>query len=360
MKNLTNIIGFSVLLLLSFGDSLKAQNVSFSKSTHSLVRSNSKDKKKENGRLKGDEKEKRDTLKNRIDRQIISVTEETAAAIKKLEDSQIPPDTLARLVQSKIELRRQTIIAIEQRYKILDKAYQNAYKRPRNTLFLPAFNSSQAINFYLESDTVASKFFSNNSIIYNSALQKLTFADETYSDYFGPIRFGIGFLLSSSSNSPDSVQAKDDVVQKIAMNAGNVYGSLSFPLLQWTDKSFFSVKSSFYSNIGADIPKNSTQSNTYGLTTTSGLNLNVYSKGFFEVVQFFYTGKVFFVGGNKNFEQRLGLNNFWMMQNSVGLAVNDKFRFRLDVYSALIKKEEKEFVRAAFPVTVSFDIVNPF
>lgn len=305
-----------------------------------------------------------DTLQARLTRrtraEIDSVVMAAINSITEAGDRKMRADSLARHIQTQNEIRRQAIIGIEQRYSMLMQAYDDAVKTPRRTLFLPALNSSQSINFYLEKDTISSKFFASNSLVYNSSLQKLTFANETYSDFFGPVRFGVGFLISSSSNSSDTTQAKDDAVQKIAANGGNVYTSFGLPFLNFTEIPFISIKSSLYTNIGVDVPKDSIQSNAYGLMTTSGVNLSIYSQGFLRVVQLFYTGKVFYVGGNRNFEQRLGLNNYWMMQNSLGLAINDKFRLRVDAYSGLGKQNEKTFIRSSFPVTISFDIVNPF
>jgi hypothetical protein len=268
-------------------------------------------------------------------------------------------DSLARYISSQLENRRNGIKNIEQRYSMVYQAYESAIQPPRNTLFFPSLNAPESINFYLEKDTMSNKFFSNNSLIYNGSQQKMSYGNETYSDFFGPIRFGIGFLISSTSNGKDTNQNKSDAIQKITATGGNIYTSFSFPFLSYTDIPFMSIKSSIYTNIGVDIPKDSVSASSYGLISSTGINVNVYSQGFLRILQVFYTGKVFYVLGNNNFQQRLGNNDFWLMQNSFGLAVKDNFRIRLDVYNGF-GAQVTDFVRSSFPVTVSFDLINPF
>jgi hypothetical protein len=226
--------------------------------------------------------------------------------------------------------------------------------------FFPAAYSREAIAFYTEKDTMASKFFCDNSLVYNSSIQKLAYASEAYCDFFGPIRLGLGYAITSASKSTDSAKNQSDAVQKIITNGGNLNYNVSFPLLALGDGSVFALKASLTTKGGVDIPKDSAAATTYGFLTSSGMNVNVFSRGYKNTIQLFFTSRLSYILGNKNFEKHLMENSFWLWQNSLGVAIKDKFRIRLDVYSGLSGENNQKFVRANFPVTLSFDIVNPF
>ena len=227
-------------------------------------------------------------------------------------------------------------------------------------LFLPAFYSRESIAFYTEKDTLASKFFSDNALLYNSSLQKLTYGTEAFADYFGPVRLGLGYAITSTSNTKDSNKTQSDAIQKIITNGGNVNYNISFPLFAFTTWDLLKVKASFTTKGGIDIPKDSASVSTYGYLTSTGINLNVYSVGILGVIQVFGTSRMSYVLGNKNFEQHVQQNSFFLWQNSIGVAVKDKYRVRFDVYSGLSGSANAQFVRSNFPVTLSFDVINPF
>src|SRR5262249_51123508 len=119
-------------------------------------------------------------------------------------------------------------------------------------------------------------------------LQKLSFYNETYYDFFGPFRLGLGFALTSSSNSPDSLKAKDDAAQKIIAGGGNLNLNLSWPLFQWTeDRLIVKTKALLSYKGGVDIPKDSASTSTYGFLNDLGMNLNFYSIGILKKIQLF-------------------------------------------------------------------------
>ncbi|MFL9484803.1 hypothetical protein ACI6Q2_18610 [Chitinophagaceae bacterium LWZ2-11] len=232
------------------------------------------------------------------------------------------------------------------------------YRRGLVQLF-PAPNANASIRFFTEADTLSSKFFANTMLNYNGSSQKLSFTNETYFDFFGPIRFGLGFALTSASSQTDSAKKNtDDAIQKIIAGGGNINYSLGYPLFSATaerliikTKAFFSYKG------GVDIPKDSSSSSNYGFINDIGLTVNFYSVGIFKTIQLFESSRISYVCGNKNFYNRLGTADFWLNQNSLGISIKDKFRLRLDYYVGL---SSNGFVKQNFPLTISFDISNPF
>jgi len=229
-----------------------------------------------------------------------------------------------------------------------------------NRKVLPVYYNDESISFFTEKDTLASKFFANNSLLYSSSLQKLTYSSEAYADYFGPIRIGLGYTITSSSNATGSSSTSSNSIQNIIANGGNLNYNVSFPVLAFTDWNILKIKAFLSSNGGIDIPKDSTNTASYGYLTTSGIVLNAYSAGELGNIQIFYTSKFSYVLGNKNFEKQALQNSFFLWQNSIGVAVKNNFRVRLDVYSGLSGSANAQFVRSNFPVTLSFDVINPF
>lgn len=233
-----------------------------------------------------------------------------------------------------------------------------SYRRGLVQLF-PAPNANASIRFFTEADTLSSKFFANTMLNYNGSSQKLSFTNETYFDFFGPIRFGLGFALTSASSQTDSAKKNtDDAVQKIIAGGGNINYSLGYPLFSATaerliikTKAFFSYKG------GVDIPKDSASSSNYGFINDIGATVNFYSVGIFKTIQLFESSRISYVCGNKNFYNRLGSADFWLNQNSLGISIKDKFRLRVDYYVGI---SNNAFVRQNFPLTISFDISNPF
>jgi hypothetical protein len=262
--------------------------------------------------------------------------------------------------QTQADYRTAKEDTIEARAKAYIK-FLEKQKRARTTPhFFPCGSSPSTMRFYLESDTNASKFFGDNSLMYSTTSQKLSFGNETYSDYFGPIRFGVGFMITSGSSGKDTTKAQTDAIQKIISNGGNLNFSLGYPLFQYADFNIVNIKASLVATGGVDIPKDSVKVSSYGLVSNTGVNVNFYSQGFLGVIQLFYTTKASYIWGNKAFENHLSQNSFWLWQNSFGIAVKDQFRMRLDIYKSLSGDVSRKFVKDQFPVTVSFDIINPF
>lgn len=224
----------------------------------------------------------------------------------------------------------------------------------------PAFYPHESQLFFTEKDTLASKFFANNSLLYSSSLQKLTYSSEAYADYFGPVRLGLGYTITSSSNTSGNSSTSSNSISNIIANGGNLNYNVSYPLLALTNWEVLKIKAYFSSNGGVDIPKDSTNVASYGYLSTTGIVMNAYSTGDLGEIQLFYTSRLSYVIGNKNFEKQAMQNSFFLWQNSFGVAVKNNFRVRLDVYSGLSGHDNHQFVKSNFPVTLSFDVINPF
>jgi hypothetical protein len=218
--------------------------------------------------------------------------------------------------------------------------------------FLPAFYSGQAIMFYTEQEENDKKFFSNTLLNYNSTDQKISLFNEIFNDYFGPVRIGVGFMLTSTSkDSIIATKEKKDLVQKIASGGGNFNISAGMPFLKFTEEDqVVKIKSSIQIKTGLDIPKTGETTADYGFFSDLGINTSFYSEGVFKNISLYATSKLSYITGNAQFEKRLTANNFFMSQLSVGIAVKDMFRVRMDFYQG------NDFVRSSFPATVSFEI----
>jgi len=230
-----------------------------------------------------------------------------------------------------------------------------------NRHLFPASYSNEAISFYTEKDTLVSKFFSDNSLIYNNSQQKLAYGSEAYCDYFGPVRVGIGYTITSAANTTnDTVKNRSDAVQQIITSGGNINYSLSYPLLVVMVGDHLEIKANFAHKGGVYIPKDSAAASTYGFLTSTGMNVNIFSQGFNNVISLFGTARIAYVLGDRNYQKYLDENSFWLAQVSFGIAIKDNFRIRFDQYFGLSGMENQKFVNSNFPMTVSFDIVNPF
>ncbi len=297
-------------------------------------------------------------LKDSLDSMIIVMRSNTQDAIISFyKQNSLNPDTI--VAHGNSVLADQSDIA-EQR---VESFRQTKYLLRRNNNsrdFFPAKYSQETISFFTSKDTLASKFFNDNSLVFNSTKKKLGYSSEAYCDYFGPIRVGIGYTITSASSDKDTSEAKNDAVQKIMSNGGNLNYNVSYPLMSFGNGSTFSFKAYLSTKGGVDIPKDSAAASTYGFLTSSGMVANLFTKGYTNVMQIFLTSRIAYIYGNKNFENHLNQNSFWLWQNSLGIAIKDKFRVRLDYYNGLSGADNAKFVNENFPVTVSFDIVNPF
>ena len=238
------------------------------------------------------------------------------------------------------------------------------YETGHPKLFLPAIHNRESLRFY-ENDSTHIKLFRNNSVYYSPVDNQMILSTEVVNDYFGPIRFGLGFQIKSNAKT-DSLSTADstlnsekklDVVSDLKNEGGDVNLNLAFPLLQiGTGSRFFTAKSSLFSNLGFSLPAFNAVSNDFRLNNYGGINAVIYSRGLLTRISILMDGSVGYVAGNKNFENTIKAANqddpssFWFNRLSIGLDFNDAYRLQADLYGG------NSFVRKNFPATITFTI----
>ena len=97
--------------------------------------------------------------------------------------------------------------------------------------------AEDAIVFYnAEIQNKYSSIFKNSNLIFGTNGNTVSLYNELYADYFGPVRFGMGVLVSNAQTSSpngiiDTNKVKQDATQILMGGGGNAIFSLSYPFL---------------------------------------------------------------------------------------------------------------------------------
>lgn len=249
---------------------------------------------------------------------------------------------------------------------LLRASDEMAYKGRISKQFqlFPVRNSTDAQLYYdYYSKDKKSQFLKNSIISFSSDGGKASLYNELFADYFGPIRFGIGALISNKETkiidslgiqTIDSISIQKDAVQRLLGGGGNVSFNISYPLFgyQNNEQNLF-LKIIAAPKFAFDVPKLGTENKDYSLHADIGIEGSIFYTGVLDVLTFYGNFRVGMVSGNKLFYEYLNKENdsFLFNQTSLGIALNSTFRISWNYYWG------DSYVTKNFPSTISFTIV---
>lgn len=235
-----------------------------------------------------------------------------------------------------------------------------------NLKLFPVRNTVDAQLFYdYYAKDKKAQFLKNSLISFSSEGSKASIFNELYADYYGPIRFGVGALLSNTNTETtidstaaatiDSTSIQKDAVQRLLGGGGNVVFNFGFPLFGYTSSSQnFSFKLVAAPKFSFDVPKIGTSNEKYSTNLDLGLEGSFFYTGVLDVLTFYTNFRLAHVSGNANFYNSLvkpDNKSFFFNQTSIGIALNSTFRVSWNFYWG------DSFVKDNFPSNISFSIV---
>ena len=221
-----------------------------------------------------------------------------------------------------------------------------------------AVDSEMYYNGFVK-DTRA-KFLSNTLFSFSSDGGKASLFNEIYVDYFGPIRVGLGAMISNkqSIEGQETVENKEeksqDAMQRLLGGGGNGVLSASYPLFNVDNGKGFAIKFGVVPKLAVDIPKIGTENKDYGLNYNLGAEGTIFYSGENDIITFFSNFRFARISGNNVFFNNLEKDDkksFGFNQISFGLAFSSTFRLSYNHYFG------SEFVNKNFPGAISFTII---
>ena len=251
--------------------------------------------------------------------------------------------------------------------KLMDahKAMNYKYRNLRSLKTFPVKNSVDAqlyYEYYLKEKR--NKFLTNSLISLNPQAGKVSIFNELYSDYFGPVRFGVGALISNKETKTtddngetkvDSASLQEDALQRLLGGGGNLGANFGIPVLGYlSSREEFAFKLIANTRLSVDVPSLGTESSDYAVNFNPSLEGDIFYTGILDVLTLYSSFKFGYVMGNDKFYQYLRnyeQKPFGLHQFSVGLAINSTFRVSWNHYWG------SDFVKGAFPSTISFSVI---
>jgi hypothetical protein len=252
--------------------------------------------------------------------------------------------------------------------KTLDDLSKEMFYRQRTSkefAIFPVRNAVDAQLFYnSEVKENSARFLKNSIISYSPDGGKASIYNEIYADYAGPIRMGVGVLISNKQNITDSLKEIDttelqkDAVQRLLGGGGNFTLNASAPLLNYESDFLrsekFSFKLLFAPKFSVDVPKLGTVKNDYALNCDAGVEGSVFYTLANSVITFFGNYRFGYVFGNSTFYTNIVKDDqkaFSLNSVSLGIALSSTFRINWNYYFG------SSFVKENFPSTIGFSIV---
>lgn len=202
-------------------------------------------------------------------------------------------------------------IYLEMRYKARNF---NKFKK------FPVRNSVDAQLYYdYYAKDKKSQFLKNSVISFSPDGGKASLYNELFADYFGPIRFGIGALVSNKETkiidslgvqTIDSTSIQKDAVQRLLGGGGNVVFNVSYPLLGYSNaEETLAMKLIVAPKLSFDVPKLGTENKDYSLNYDLGIEGSIFYTGVLDVVTFYGNFRIGMISGNDLFYQYLNKDN---------------------------------------------------
>lgn len=242
------------------------------------------------------------------------------------------------------------------------KAYNYRHRISTNSVsWFPVRNPVDAemyYNGYVRESKA--KFLSNTLLSFSSDGGRASIFNEIYVDYFGPVRVGLGAMISNKQRveNQETIENKEekskDAMQRLLGGGGNGVLSASYPLFNVDDGKGFAIKLGVAPKLAVDIPKIGTENSDYGLNYNIGAEGSIFYSGENDVITFFGNFRFAKIGGNNIFFnnlEKIDKKAFGFNQISFGLAFTSTFRLSYNHYFG------SDFVNKNFPGTISFTII---
>ena len=226
-------------------------------------------------------------------------------------------------------------------WKNFAREYKYRAKSSGVVSFLFVYNDIDAQLFFKSvADDRTAGFLQNTMISYATDGGKASLYSELYSDYFGPIRFGFGALISNKETKvytdtagrqlTDSTTIQSDAMQRLLGGGGNATGTFTYPLLNIQSNSRrFSTRLFASLRGGVDVPRIGTERSDFAWNFDPALETYVYFIGGNNTITPFANLRLSYVKGNKVFRENLLYNSesgFSYHMFTVGFAIKSTFR----------------------------------
>lgn len=226
----------------------------------------------------------------------------------------------------------------------------------------PVKNSVDAQLYYNSYvDDKKAQFLNQSLISYSPKGETISIFNEIYADYFGPLRFSFGALISSNAEDEEDEEEEeteniqDNAVQRILGGGGNGVIAIGYPLLNYNTKDErFYFKFALAPKFGVDVPQLGTTTSDYAWNWNAGFEGVTYYTGMLDILTFFGGYRYSKIGGDSIFFENLAKEDkksFSLNQLTIGLAINSTFRLSWSKYTG------GPFVKEQFSNSISFSII---
>jgi len=209
----------------------------------------------------------------------------------------------------------------------------------------------------------AGGFLQSNTLNLNPAQAKASVYSELYHDYFGPLRFGLGGQLSTSTAPQDSTteaeaveESQEDLAQRILGGGGSLTANITLPAAAFTsDNGMFSGRLMLQSRFSLDLQGISSDSSVVPYNGDIGIELDMNTTGSRGVISGFFSYRPSVIIGNPAFYDRLnrgGYSPIMLHQFRFGIGISNAARI-----SYLLVAGD-DFVRGVFRSLISVQILT--
>ena len=266
---------------------------------------------------------------------------------------------LHRLSEEKIFLRD----SLESLLPLKLQAQQMQYMT-RNKIVFPVQSSLDAKMFFsMDGSGSDSRLMSHNFFSYNTQSEQLALYSELFSDYFGPVRFGFGALMTSGQSEsgeqetlPLGTPDNQDALQRLLNGGGNSVISIAYPLIHWKDASCTKgLRILAAPKYALDIPALGSSVDRYSANADLGVEASAHWAGHSQSIVLFFQTRIGYVMGNSAFKKSLQSNhNFVVSQINFGIAFRNTIKLSYSIHK--ISNE----VGGDLPGFISFSLIPKF
>jgi len=244
------------------------------------------------------------------------------------------------------------------------QAQQIQYMAVNKVLF-PVQSSLEAKMFFsMDGSGSDSRLMSHNFFSYNTDSEKFAIFSELFSDYFGPLRFGFGALVTGGENEANEretlspiIQDNAEALQRFLNGGGNSVISLAYPLIQWRDAAWTrGIRILAAPKYALDIPALGSNVNRYSSNAELGLEASAHWAGHSQNIALFFQTRVGYVIGNRAFKESLRSdNNFIVTQMNFGIAFRNTFKLSYNTHNI-----SNNQIGGDLPGFISFSLIPQF
>lgn len=217
--------------------------------------------------------------------------------------------------------------------------------------------------FYDPFNANSSKFLQSNILTLNTATGNGSLYSEIFHDYIGPVRIGIGGLLSNAAKTDeaDSTAANagtitEDQAQRILGGGGNTTASFGVPLIGFTSASgTFMFRFFFQPKLALDLTKYKSSTDRTPFHGDLGFELHTSFSGRDGLLSFFGSARPAILIGNPVLYENLqkgDLRSIAMTQVRFGLGINNVLRVSYSVNAG------DDFVQRTFPSQLTITLLT--